>query len=109
MRHFANYWSRITRFLDLITKTRSFWEGENFLHFPVRDTTWLSAAMCHLCKCHSEKIEIWYTLLILKALDLVLNHNAKEKEASYTDHLNVIEKKYITLITADRKADFMPK
>ena len=61
----------------------------------VRDTTWLSAAMCHLCKCHSEKIEIWYTLLILTALDLVLNHNAKEIEASYTDHLNVNETKFV--------------
>ena len=37
--------------------------------------TWLSAVMCHLAKCRSEKIEIWHTLLILTALDQVLNYN----------------------------------
>ena len=42
----------------------------------------LSAVMCHLRKCRSEKIEIWQTLLILTALDLVLNHNAKEGNLS---------------------------
>ncbi len=65
--------------------------------------------MCHLCKCRSENLEIWYTLLILTALDLVLNHNAKEIETSYTDHLNVIETEYVSLMTPDRKADLMPK
>ena len=75
----------------------------------VRDTTWLSAAMCHLRKCHSQKIEIWYTSLILIALDQVLNHHAKEIEASYPDPWNIIETKYVTLVNADRKADLIPK
>ena len=32
-------------------------------HSTARDITWLSAGMCHLCKCRLEKIEIWYTSL----------------------------------------------
>ncbi len=71
--------------------------------------TWLSAGMCHLRKCRSEKIENWHTLLILTALDLVLNHNAKDIKTSYIDNLNLNETKYVTMITADRKADLMPK
>ncbi len=71
--------------------------------------TWLSAGLCHLAKCRSEKIEIWYTFLILTALDQVLNHNAEEIEASYAYPLNIIETKYVTLIIADRKAHLMPK
>ena len=35
---------------------------------PVQGITWLSAVMCHLRKCRSEKIEIWHTLQLEWAL-----------------------------------------